>query len=188
MLLYVTIQDPFMKTTLPKLCFFAFLFVFVSCAKKAFIYSENLTKNFIGKTFDEGFISETNKPNNQVMSMNNNVGSYSVDRSFSSISNYYGSSASASASASVIAPATLSKTEDLVFGKVFLKHLKNKFVSLNEIGASFQRILVPNVYISSFSHVARLVLPRSQGALKRLRRRHQLHRTPRRSATTRRRR
>lgn len=135
-----------MKTTLPKLCFFAFLFFLVSCAKKAFIYSENLTKNFIGKTFDDGFISETNKPNNQVMSMNNNVGSYSVGRPFSSISNYNGSSASASASASVIDPATLSKTEDLVFGKVFLKHLKNKFVSLNEIGASFQRILVPNMY------------------------------------------
>ncbi len=136
-----------MKTTLAKHIVCAMiLFLVVSCSRKASIYSENFSKTNFIETSYTGF-NEQNIANNNFLSFSfeNKIGSYFGSKSLS-IDNYNGSSASAQISVTILDPATITKTDDLVFDKISLKNLKNKFVSLNDIGANYKRIVVPNLY------------------------------------------
>ena len=138
-----------MKTTLSKLCVCVILLLVVSCARKASMYTDIFSTRITNESFKSDVIEENNVVSNkQLINFNNNFGSFTSYRP-TSIGNSIGSSAAASASVTVIDPASLSQSEDLVFGKISLKNLKNKFVNLNDIGASNQRILVPNTYTNS---------------------------------------
>jgi hypothetical protein len=144
-----------MKTTLAKLSVCVILLLVVSCARKASIYSD-LFSTLPSNNFIENDVIQQKSvaSNSQTFLTNNNIGSFTGYRSVS-FNNSNGVSASASASVNIIDPATLSLSEEIVFQKISLKNLKNKFVSLNEIGANYQRIVVPNTYANTAQNLAK---------------------------------
>ncbi len=143
-----------MKTTLSKLSVCVILLLVVSCARKASLYTDIFSTKITNESFKNEVIKESNVVSNkQIINFDNNFGSFTSYRS-ASIGNSNGSSAAASVSVTVIDPASLSQSEDLVFGKISLKNLKNKFVNLYDIGASNQRILIPNTYTNSALNLA----------------------------------
>ncbi len=141
-----------MKTTLSKLSVCVTLLLVVSCARKASIYSDIFSSKFISESFRNDVIEEKNIVNKPIIEINNNYDFFVGNRS-SSYPNSNGVSASAFASVTIIDPASISQSEELVFEKISLNKLKNKFVSLKEIGASYQRILVPNLYSNTAQNI-----------------------------------
>ncbi len=143
-----------MKTTLSKLSVFILLLLVVSCARKSAVYSDIFSTKFINESFHHDLIAEKSEViNKQIADIGSNFGSFTNNRT-ASFSNSNGVSASAYASVTIIDPAALYQSEELVFGKISLKNLKNKFVSFNEIGSSYQRLLLPNLYSNAAQKMA----------------------------------
>lgn len=143
-----------MKTTLSKLSVCVILLLVVSCARKASLYTDIFSTKITNESFKNEVIEESNViSNKQIVNFDNNFGSFTSYRT-ASIGNSNGSTAAASASVTVIDPASLSQSKDLVFGKISLKNLKNKFVNLNDIGANYHRIIIPNTYANSAQNIA----------------------------------
>lgn len=143
-----------MKTTLSKLSVFILMLLVVSCARKAAVYSDIFSAKFINESLNHDLIEDKSEViNQQIADIGSNFGSFTNNRP-ASFNNSNGVSASAYASVTIIDPASISQSEDLVFEKISLKNLKNKFVSFNEIGSSYQRLLLPNLYSNAAQKMA----------------------------------
>ncbi len=143
-----------MKTTLSKLSVFILLLLVASCARKAAVYSDIFSPKFINESFHHAFSTEKSEViSKQIVDIGSNFGSFTNNRT-ASFNNSNGVSASVYASVTIIDPAALSQSEELVFDRISLKNLKNKFVSFNEIGSSYQRLLLPNLYSNAAQKMA----------------------------------
>ncbi|MBS4043492.1 MAG: hypothetical protein KGZ59_06725 [Chitinophagaceae bacterium] len=136
-----------MKTTLIKICIVSFLFLTIACSNKAFVHSdfENEDENYLKATTKNKIINQ-NTSNTSSQKANNVIAiSTSGDNS---------ATAYASASANIVSPAILKKTNDIIFNNIEINNLSKKDVVVKSFGADYKSIAVPTMYSQRATELA----------------------------------